>query len=205
MGPLRFRCAAALLVLVAIGVRSLEWAPVFPGDGSVWLLPFDGAYHARRALYTFEHFPALLRLDPYLAYPGGAVVPAPPLWDWALGATARALGKSVATFERVAAWASPALAGLCVLPIAAAGRAVAGAALGLGGAAIFALLPVEANLARPGSPDHPAADALARARGDPAARGLPLERPRRDPRRARPVLERKPPLPRRRRRGTLAP
>src|SRR5262249_49177479 len=154
MGPLRFRCAAALLVLVAVGVRSLEWAPVFPGDGSVWLLPFDGAYHARRALYTFERFPSLLRLDPYLAYLGGAVVPAPPLWDWALGATARALGKSVATFERVAAWASPALAGLCVLPIAAAGRAVAGAALGLGGAAIFALLPVAANFARLGSPDH---------------------------------------------------
>ena len=158
--PLLFRGAAALLVLLAVGVRSLEWAPILPGDGSVWLLPFDGAYHARRALYTFEHFPALLRFDPYLAYPGGAVVPAPPLYDWSLGAAARAFGDDTATFERVAAWASPALAGLAVLPIVAAGRALAGPALGLGGAAIFALLPISVNSSRLGNPDHHAAVAL---------------------------------------------
>jgi asparagine N-glycosylation enzyme membrane subunit Stt3 len=160
VSPLRFRVAAALLVLLAVGVRSLEWAPVLPGDGSVWLVPFDGAYHARRALYTFEHFPALLRFDPYLGFPDGAVVPAPPLYDWWLGATARAIGHDTATFERVAAWASPSLAGLTVLPIAAAGRAVVGSALGLSGAAIFAVLPISVNFSRLGNPDHHAAVAL---------------------------------------------
>ena len=52
-----------------------DWAAILPGDGSVWLVPFDGAYRARRALYTFLHFPGLLRFDPYLGYPAGAVVP----------------------------------------------------------------------------------------------------------------------------------
>src|SRR5262245_54039899 len=160
MRPLRLRLAAALLVLLAVGVRALEWAPILPGDGSVWLLPFDGAYRARRALYTFERFPRLLRFDPYLAHPGGAVVPAPPLYDWLLGASARALGDDTATFERVAAWASPLLAGLTVLPISAAGRAVAGPGLGLAAAAIFACLPISVNYSRLGNPDHHAAVGL---------------------------------------------
>ena len=160
MSPLLARVATALLVLLAVGVRALEWAPILPGDGSVWLLPFDGAYHARRALYTFLHFPQLLRFDPYLGYPAGAVVPAPPLFDWLLGATARALADGTAGFERVAAWTSPVLAGLTVLPIVASGRALAGPALGLGAAAIFALLPVSVNFTRLGSPDHHAAVGL---------------------------------------------
>src|SRR5262245_32379157 len=120
MRPLVVRLATALLVLLAVGVRPPQWAPVLPGDRRLWLLPFDGAYRARRALYTFERFPALLRFDPYLGYPGGVAVPAPPLYDWALGAVARLLASDTAGFERVAAWASPLLAGLCVLPIVAA-------------------------------------------------------------------------------------
>jgi dolichyl-diphosphooligosaccharide--protein glycosyltransferase len=184
MNPHLFRLAAGLLVLLAVGVRSLEWPLVFPGDGRVWLDPFDGAYRARRALYTFEHFPALLRFDPYLAYPTGAAVPAPPLYDWLLGATARAFGRDTATFERVAAWAAPTLSGVTVLPIAAAGRALAGPALGLAAAALFALLPVSANFSRVGDPDHHAAVALlgalllaqtlALARGAPPRRAAAL-------------------------------
>ena len=46
MKPPLFRLAAGLLVLLAVGVRSLEWPLVFPGDGRVWLDPFDGAYRA---------------------------------------------------------------------------------------------------------------------------------------------------------------
>ena len=184
MSPLGARVAAGLLVAFAVAARSLDWALVFPGDGSVWLDPFDGAYRFRRALFTLAHFPALLRFDPYLGFPSGAPVPAPPLYDWLLGASAHLLGGGIGTLERVAAWVAPVLGGLCVLPIAAAGRCVAGAGVGLAAAALYACLPVAINFARVGDADHHAAVALlgalllaqtlALARGATAARELAL-------------------------------
>ncbi len=149
-----------MLVLLALAARSLDWPLVFPGDGQVWLDPFDGAYHARRALYTFERFPEILRFDPYLGFPSGAPVPAPPLYDWLLGASARLLGSDTSTFESVAAWAAPVLAALAVIPIAAAGRCVGGPVLGLAAAALYALLPVAVNFSRVGNADHHGAVAL---------------------------------------------
>jgi asparagine N-glycosylation enzyme membrane subunit Stt3 len=160
MTPMRRQAAVGLLVLLAVAARCLDLSLVFPGDGRVWLDPFDGLYRVRRALFGFERFPALLRFDPYLGFPAGSPVPAPPLYDWLLGAVAHALGRDVATLEVVAAWTAPLLAGLCVLPIAAAGRCVGGPGVGLAAAAIFALLPVAVNYARLGDADHHAAVSL---------------------------------------------
>ncbi len=180
MSPLAQRVALALLVALAVAARSLDWALVFPGDGRVWLDPFDGAYRVRRALYTLAHYPRLLRFDPYLGFPAGAPVPAPPLYDWLLGASAHWLGGGVGTLERLAAWAAPVLGGLVVLPIAAAGRSLASAGVGLTAAALYACLPIAVNFARVGDADHHAAVALlgalwlaqtlALARGAAAAR-----------------------------------
>jgi dolichyl-phosphooligosaccharide-protein glycotransferase len=147
-------------VVVAFALRALDWFGVFPADGSVVLEPTDGSYHARRALYTFMRFPEVLVFDPYIAFPSGALVPMPPLFDWALGSVARLFGTSHATFERVAAWISPVLGALCVLPVAAIGRGVGGTRSGVAAAWLYATLPGAGLLAGVGNPDHHAAVSL---------------------------------------------
>jgi asparagine N-glycosylation enzyme membrane subunit Stt3 len=149
-----------LIAVVALLVRSLHFPAVFLGDGEVLLAIRDASIHARRALFSFVNFPAVLDWDPYLAYPSGAPVPMPPLYDWTLAAVARAFGDSLSVFEHVAAWFSPVLAALTVLPVYAGGRVVGGRGVGLGAAAIFALLPVSVIRSRIGDPDHHAAVAL---------------------------------------------
>ena len=58
-----FRIAAALLLscLVGLLLRITNLASVFPVDGPIVLGLDDAYYHARRALYTFHHFPAVPR------------------------------------------------------------------------------------------------------------------------------------------------
>ncbi|MEN8184313.1 MAG: hypothetical protein ABFS46_17440 [Myxococcota bacterium] len=147
-------------MLLAFAVRSLPVASAFPGDGSVILEIADGSYHARRALFTFVNFPSILFFDPYLNHPDGSPVPWPPLYDLALATVARLLGDSLAVFERTAAWASPALGALTVLPVYVAGRSLGGAGLALGAGSIFALLWAGAFQASVGNPDHHAAASL---------------------------------------------
>lgn len=148
------------IAVVAFAVRSVGVAKVFLGDGEVVLDRADASYNARRALFSFVNFPAVLVWDPYLAYPDGAAVPTPPLHDWALAATARALGGTVGVFERVAAWSSPVLAALTVIPVYAVGRSVGGWGIGLGAASLFAVLPASVVFSGVGNPDHHAAQAL---------------------------------------------
>jgi dolichyl-diphosphooligosaccharide--protein glycosyltransferase len=133
---------------------------VLAPDGGVYFEASDGAYHARRALYSFARFPAVLSFDPYIAFPDGAPVPMPPLYDWLLGGLARAIGSSVETFERVAAWVSPVLGSLTVLPVFSIARGVGGVGTGLGAAWLYAMLPGAGLLATLGNPDHHAAVAL---------------------------------------------
>jgi asparagine N-glycosylation enzyme membrane subunit Stt3 len=162
------------LTLVAFAARSLILDAVFAGD-RVLLEPFDAAYHARRAFYTFEDFPRLLLFDPYLAFPEGAAVPVPPLYDWALGAAARVAGRSPGTFDQVAAWSSPVLGAASVPLVFAAGRLLGGVGVGLGAASIFALLPVSITFSSVGNCDHHAFVALLYAAF--LACGLALLRP----------------------------
>lgn len=147
-------------VLLAAAVRSLGLELVFPGDGTVVFALGDAFYHARRALFSFESFPHVLLRDPYLNYPQGAFVPWPPLYDLVLGGFARLLGSSQATFERVAAWAPVALGAMTTWPVYAAGRRLGGRGVGLGSAALFALLPATVLYSNVGNADHHAAQAL---------------------------------------------
>jgi dolichyl-diphosphooligosaccharide--protein glycosyltransferase len=153
---------AALLVVfaLAVGIRGLRFENAFLDEGVVRFALHDASYHARRALYSFVNFPAVLVFDPYIAYPDGAPVPIPPLYDWMLAGVARLIGDSALSFERVAAWASPVLSALTVWPIYAVGRRLGGPAVGLGAAFLFALLPASTNRAGVGNPDHHAAVAL---------------------------------------------
>jgi dolichyl-diphosphooligosaccharide--protein glycosyltransferase len=145
---------------LALGIRALRFETAFPDDRPVRFAPNDASYHARRALYSFVNFPAVLTFDPYIAYPDGAPVPIPPLYDWTLAGVARLFGESTLSFDRVAAWASPVLSALTVWPIYAVGRRLGGPVVGLGAAFFFALLPASSNRSGVGNPDHHAAVAL---------------------------------------------
>jgi dolichyl-diphosphooligosaccharide--protein glycosyltransferase len=149
----------AAACVLAVAIRSLGWGSVFI-DGDVLMFAWDGSYHARRALYSFVEFPRILFSDPYLRFPDGAPVPMPPLYDWLLAAVARGFGSDVAVFERVAAWWSPALSALALLPTFALGRALGGRGVGLIAALLLAVLPANAQRALLGNPDHHAAVAL---------------------------------------------
>ena len=145
---------------LALGIRALRFEGAFPEEGIVRFALHDASYHARRALYSFVNFPAVLSFDPYIAYPDGAPVPIPPLYDWLLAGVARLFGDSTLTFERVAAWVSPVLSALTVWPIYTAGRRLGGPVVGLGAAFLFAVFPASSSRSGVGNPDHHAAVAL---------------------------------------------
>lgn len=149
-----------LAFALSLGIRSLQLNLAFPDEGTVRIAPHDASYHARRALYSFVNFPAVLTFDSYIAYPDGAPVPIPPLYDWLLAGVARIFGQTTLIFERVAAWASPLLSALTLLPIFAVGRRLGGSGVGLGAAFLFAILPASSNRSGIGNPDHHAAVAL---------------------------------------------
>lgn len=153
--------AAALLsaLVLTLGVRLLGFEWTFVGD-SVVFPPADAQYHLRRAFYTFVRFPEILLFDSYVNFPGGAPVPWPPLFDFALGATARAFATTQHGFEVVAAWMPPALALLTAWPVYLSGRAAFGREVGIGALLFFALLPVSVTYTRLGQSDHHAAVAL---------------------------------------------
>ncbi len=149
-----------VVALLAVALRATDLPGVFPPDGTTELAPADSAYHARRALYSFHNFPSVLTFDPYMAWPDGAPVPMPPLYDWAVGGLARCFGDTEQRFERVAAWLAPAFAALTVVPVYAIARSLAGPGVGLGAALLFAILPAGARRATLGDLDHHAAVAL---------------------------------------------
>ncbi len=149
-----YRWGLLLVVAVAALARALGSERVFLEDGSVAFAAGDAFYHARRALYSFHHFPELLLFDPCINYPQGARIPHPPLLDWGTAAFARLFTSSTSGFERIAAWLPVVLGALATLPIASLGRRLRGPFTGLGAATIYALLPICINYGRVGNFDH---------------------------------------------------
>ena len=122
------------IVLIALGtavvaVRGVGFERVLPDDHAGVVLAMDDAqYHARRAAYTYENFPAVLSFDSYLNYPHGAYVPWPPLYDFALGAAGRLFG----SLDLVLAWAPVLLGLLTALGVYGLGAMLGGRAVGIG-------------------------------------------------------------------------
>jgi asparagine N-glycosylation enzyme membrane subunit Stt3 len=141
----------------AFAVRAAGFELVFPGDGSVVFSLGDAQYHARLALYSFARFPGWLGFDRYLNYPDGAFVPYPPLHDWIPAALARLAGAGLSGLERTVAWLPVAWGVATLLPLYALGRRLAGEGVGLGAAALFALLPLATLPSLVGNADHHAA------------------------------------------------
>ena len=142
------------LFVLAVVARCLDFFRVFTGEGEVVFAAGDAFYHARRAFASFVDFPALLRFDPCLNYPDGAVIPHPPLLDWTTAALARAFGDSVASFEWTAAWLPVLLSSAAVFPIYALGRLAFDGRIGALAAAIYAVLPICINYGQLGNFDH---------------------------------------------------
>ncbi len=163
---LRIGALVLLACLVGLLLRVTNLATVFPPDG---VLPSDGwivlgkddsYFHARRALYSFENFPAILEFDHYLAYPKGAAQPAPPLHSWLIAGTARLIGSDLRTFELVAAWISPVFGALLSLTAFWIAASLAGARTGLLASWLVAVLPAGALITSLGNCDHHATVAL---------------------------------------------
>lgn len=150
-------CALGLLL------RSLGYYDVFPPDGEVLLGVDDAQFHARRALFSFVNFPAVLDFDWFLAFPDGAAAPVPPLFDWATAGVARLFGDGERTLETVAAWVSPVTGALLVFPAWAIGRSVASSGVGLAAAGLTVVLPSGMLITRLGNFDHHGAVALVAA------------------------------------------
>jgi dolichyl-diphosphooligosaccharide--protein glycosyltransferase len=140
-------------VVAAALVRLQGWHSVWAGDRLVPPVG-DSYYHVRRAFYSAEHWPALLRFDPLVSFPVGSWIPWPPLHDLLLAAASRALGGGIPGIERAAAWLPPVLAALTVLPVYAAGARLGGRALGLLAAWLVALLPIHVAYSDVGNADH---------------------------------------------------
>jgi dolichyl-diphosphooligosaccharide--protein glycosyltransferase len=153
-----------LALLAGLLLRGLALPEVFArgaqGQLEIYLHRADSSYHARRALYSAENFPRALLTDPYLAFPSGAVVPMPPLYDWALGGAARLIGGGERRFEWIAALASPVLGCLALIPIALLAQMLGGRAAAALAALIAATLPAAVQWQRLGDADHHAAVAL---------------------------------------------
>ncbi|MEE2675196.1 MAG: hypothetical protein VX466_15465 [Myxococcota bacterium] len=145
--------AITLIVLgtAVVGVRGIGFEQVFPeGHDGVVLTMDDAQYHARRAGYTYENFPAVLSFDPYLNYPHGADVPWPPLYDFALGASGRLFG----SLDLVLAWASVLFGLLTALVVSGIGGMLGGRTVAIGALGFFALLPATTQYSSVGNADH---------------------------------------------------
>lgn len=154
MGRIPAAAALVALCVLVVAVRSVGIERVCPASGPSPLLAVDDAqYHARRAAFTADHLPAVLWFDPYLNHPHGAMVPWPPLYDFALGAAGRALGDLAA----VLVWAPVAFAVATAFAVYGAGRRLGGRAVGLAAVAWLALLPASTRYTSVGNPDHHAA------------------------------------------------
>ena len=133
---------------------------MFVDGETVVFAPGDAQYHVRRALYSWLNFPALLFRDSYLNYPDGAAISWPPLFDFTLAGLGRILASDPHTFQVFAAWASPLIGAATLLPVYALARRMGGSAVGVGAAALLAVLPIHVNYSRVGQFDHHCAVAL---------------------------------------------
>lgn len=139
---------------LALWMRALGFEWVFPDADTVVFSPGDAQYHVRRSLYAWTHFPFVLFFDPYINFPGGASISWPPLFDFTVAGAGRALAGDPVSFQVMAAWAPVLIGTLTLLPVYAVGRRLGGPGLGLGAAALLAILPMSVTYSRVGQLDH---------------------------------------------------
>ena len=165
MRPFRTTRADALLLagafLLALAVRLLP----FPAAtaGGLRLASPDCYAHLRRSTAVARHFPRVPVRDPWLNHPDGGIFVWPPLFDLAVGGTARlAFGADATQGEvaRVLAVVPPLLGAFHVVPLFLLARRVLSRRRATLAVCGYALLPAAALWSQYGHGDQHVAEAL---------------------------------------------
>ena len=146
--------AASFLVLgLGLAVR-LTSLPTAFRDGHPQVVPLDDLYHAKRIIFSTDHFPRVLDPDPDRGLTG-AFCPWPPLYDLALAGQARLLGAhAVRDVLRTAIWVPPLFTALFAALLTAFLAFRSGLAAGLAAGLNLALSPSLVGVSRIGTIDH---------------------------------------------------
>lgn len=132
----------ALVLAAGVGVRLAPFGLVYGGERPRLVGDSDPHYHVLRAEAWLRGLPGAPWRDPKLAWPEGADVPWPPLFDALVAGPARILGGDAPSRDAIAAVAAPipvVLSLLLLVLVAALGRRLASG--GWLAAFLVALLP----------------------------------------------------------------
>lgn len=156
------RGAVAGVMALALLVRFLPWKIAYAA-GDFLFSQHDALYHLRRVTIYLNTFPRLPAGDTYMAYPGGAVCPWPPLYDLFLAGVAFLAGAghpSPVTIRAVVSFTPPLLAALTVVPVFLLARRFAGPVAALVAVLFFSVSPQHVLYSIVGSGDHHTAEVL---------------------------------------------
>ncbi|NOZ20190.1 MAG: hypothetical protein GXP25_03785 [Planctomycetes bacterium] len=144
------------IVGLALLTRIWDWGRFFQGGHFLPCCP-DSYYHMRRIFLIQSHFPWVPHFDSYIAYPYGAEVFWPPLFDWGIACLAMAFGlgaPSAHATEVIAGFFSPVVGTLILLPLFLFARRLWGHWQACAAALLYALLPGCIAYATVGRVDH---------------------------------------------------
>lgn len=156
-------CVVAWAVTLGLGsyLRVNGIAAAIVGDEIAANGP-DSAYHARRMLQTWQHYPHVADFEPLFDWPHGAVAPWPPGFDFivaTLALPARDRGSALVLISL-----APALLGMALVVLAGwVTRRLAPESawwMPWSAATLVAIFPQAVSVARFGNPDHHIAEAL---------------------------------------------
>jgi len=140
----RYGLALVAFFLVALFLRLyFPYHNVF-ASGWVSFQETDCYYHMRQVMLLALHFPHRPLFDPYLFYPGGSSLGAPPFFYLLLGFFAWLFGAGSPTqkvIETVGAYMPAIMGALVTVPVYFIGKELFNRKVGLIGAALIAILP----------------------------------------------------------------
>ncbi len=148
--------ALALFVRALPRRNVLAGADVFPFGNDAW-------YHLRRIAYTVVHFPEVLRFDPYMNHPHGAMPIWSPLFDWLAAVVALPFYRAgdPTSVEGVVVWLPPVIGAVTVVMLYGLALRHLDASIATLSAATLALLSGHFWYSQIGFVDHHAPVALA--------------------------------------------
>jgi hypothetical protein len=156
-------CAVAWALTLGLGayLRVNGVAAAIVGDEIAANGP-DSAYHARRMLQTWQHYPHVSDFEPLFDWPHGAVAPWPPGFDFIVATLALPARDRSGALVMISL--APVLLGMALVVLAGwAARRLAPASpwwVGWLAATLVAIFPQAVSVARFGNPDHHIAEAL---------------------------------------------